>query len=311
MKTYLRSRRRGFTLIELLVVIAIIAILIALLVPAVQKVRSAAARSQCMNNLKQVALAVHSLHDSRKVLPPLCAPCADNTNSGCFTPATTPYGSHNYTAYAFLLPFIEQDAIFKLISINGYAGGQYFQVIPLLVCPMDPSVRLYKNQTAYGGANNWGASSYALNNYVFGDPKNGTTYGANKIPASIPDGVSNTIFLAEVYGTCGSGGDLSGAITTIWGSLWADSNSIWRPGYNLGASKGGGGLQNYPASPLPQNNPVFNSNCLPDRPQSAHEGGLNVCMGDGTVRFVSASITAAVWAGANDPRDGVVPSGDW
>lgn len=314
MRNTLPIPRRGFTLIELLVVIAIIAILIALLVPAVQKVRAAAARAQCQNNLKQVGLAVHSLHDSRKYLPPLCAPCADPANTGCFTPITTPFGKHNFTGYAFMLPFIEQDAIFKLMTITGYAGGQYFQAVPVLVCPMDPSVQNYKNETAYGGANGWGASSYAINNYVFGNPIAGITYGANRMPASIPDGVSNTIFFAEVYGTCGSGADLSANNTKIWGSLWADSNSIWRPGYNLGKSKDGsdnGALQNYPASPLPQNNPVFNINCLPDRPQSAHEGGLNVGMGDGTVRFVTAAITAAVWAGANDPRDGAVPSGDW
>jgi prepilin-type N-terminal cleavage/methylation domain-containing protein len=303
--------RRGFTLIELLVVIAIIAILIALLVPAVQKVRSAAARAKCQNNLKQVALAVHSLHDVRKVLPPLCAPCADPAQASCFTPASSAFGVHNYTGFAWMLPYIEQDPIFHALTITGYAGGQYFQPVPLLVCPMDPSVINYKNETAYGGANSWGASSYAFNNYVFGDPSNGRTYGNARMPASIPDGVSNTIFLAEVFGTCGSGGDLSSANTLIWGSLWADSNSIWRPGYNLGPSKSGSGLQSYPASPLPQNNPVFNINCLPDRPQSSHDGGLNICMGDGTVRFLTSSVTAAVWAGANDPRDGVVPPGDW
>src|SRR5947207_4007675 len=97
------SRRRGFTLIELLVVIAIIAILIALLVPAVQKVRDAAARSQCGNNLKQIGIALHAYHDAKKVFPPGA--------SADIAPWKTPGAADNdwgSSWMVYLLPYIDQ-----------------------------------------------------------------------------------------------------------------------------------------------------------------------------------------------------------
>src|SRR5580704_12614725 len=106
-----RHRSAGFTLIELLVVIAIIAILIGLLLPAVQKVREAAARMYCVNNLKQIVLATHAFNDANGTLPHFCANCADPTVPGCFTPANSQFGANIYTMFAFLLPFIEQNGI--------------------------------------------------------------------------------------------------------------------------------------------------------------------------------------------------------
>src|SRR5689334_1269319 len=103
MLTYLR-RRPGFTLIELLVVIAIIAILIALLVPAVQKVREAAARTQCANNLKQIGLSLHAYHDVRKYLPPGMARFDHADDGGPYTATFWSY---------FILPYIDQTPLYN------------------------------------------------------------------------------------------------------------------------------------------------------------------------------------------------------
>jgi hypothetical protein len=209
------------------------------------------------------------------------------------------------------MPYIEQSAIWNGTSLAGYAGGEYPQVLKVLLCPSDPSSPDGKCATAYGGANSWGISNYAANNYVFGNPVKGTTYGSARFE-TIVDGTSNTVFFAEILGSCYVSNVPDPGLTyntTQWGSLWADSNSTWRPAYNLGASKGG--TSGYPAAPLPQFNAVWHTNCNASRSTSGHQGLVHAMMGDGSVRVVTSSVTAATWAAVNDPRDGVQPGNDW
>src|SRR5437899_12280388 len=121
--------RSGFTLIELLVVIAIIAILLALLVPAVQKVRDAAARVQCQNNLKQIGLACQAYHDSRKCFPP-----------GYLATAAYPDTTPGWGWAAFILPYIEQGPLYNQIDFTQplQSSAAIQTTIPLYLCPSDP-----------------------------------------------------------------------------------------------------------------------------------------------------------------------------
>jgi prepilin-type N-terminal cleavage/methylation domain-containing protein/prepilin-type processing-associated H-X9-DG protein len=301
------ERRVGFTLIELLVVIAIIAILIALLVPAVQKVREAASRTQCANNAKQIGLAIHGINDARKTMPPAMAPCSDPSIPGCFTSIPGQYNGFNYSFFAWILPYVEQSAVYNQLTKGGYAGGQYFAVIPVLLCPADPSTINGKCVTTYGGANSWGVTNYAINYQVFGDPVTGTVQGQARIPVTFQDGTSNTIITAEMYGTCGWSNDPS----FCYGSLWADSNSVWRGMFGTNTSYKDPAGAGYPAATVFQVQPNYLTSCDPSRPNSPHTGGINVGMGDGSVRFVGQSVSNQSWAWACNPRDGQIPGNDF
>jgi prepilin-type N-terminal cleavage/methylation domain-containing protein len=311
-----RSARRGaFTLIELLVVIAIIAILIGLLLPAVQKVREAAARMKCSNNLHQLAIATHSCNDAMGALPPVASP--DGWTSD--TVAAQAFNGAPWTIFNWLLPYIEQDNLYKAqtrgnVPPGAYCGGQYDKRVPTYLCPSDPSTdKNGLSLTTNGGANGFAVSNYAANYLVFGNPT-GTgdstcVQGTSRFPASIPDGTSNTVFFGEIYGSCSL--STSPASGNSAASLWADSTLPWRPimCHNTGdkhVNPGYAACNMFQVQPTP-----FFGACDPSRAQSPHTAGMNCGLGDGSVRFVNGSISAATWANACDPRDGNVLGSDW
>lgn len=178
-----RKPRGGFTLIELLVVIAIIAVLIGLLLPAVQKVREAAARSTCSNNLKQITLALHNYADSvgNGKLPPLRVTLAP--------------GGAQASALVALLPFVEQDALYRLHAASPNIDNDHKAVpVQAFLCPADDTVR------DGVGPNGWAGSSYAINSQLLAEKGWFTVNNVDRTMytiGNIPDGSSNTVAFAE------------------------------------------------------------------------------------------------------------------
>jgi prepilin-type N-terminal cleavage/methylation domain-containing protein len=312
-----RQRRGAFTLIELLVVIAIIAILIGLLLPAVQKVRAAAARMSCSNNLHQICIATHSINDTLGAMPPVAAPDGWTATTQC----AAPYRGAPWTFFNWILPYIEQDNLYKAqttgnVPPGAYCGGQYMKKVKTYLCPSDPSVNADSglSYTTNGGANGFAVSCYSANYLVFGIPSDnrGDYYcvqGSSVLQKSIPDGLSNTIFFGEIYGSCSL--STSPAAGNSAASLWADSTLPWRPIMchntpSKNVNPGYAACFLFQVQPLP-----YFGACDPSRGQSSHTGGMNCGLGDGSVRFVSQGVSATTWANACDPRDGNMLGTDW
>jgi prepilin-type N-terminal cleavage/methylation domain-containing protein/prepilin-type processing-associated H-X9-DG protein len=323
----LLRRCRGFTLIELLVVIAIIAILIGLLLPAVQKVRDAAARMSCENNLKQVTLAIHNCADTLGgTLPPALGvyPKTKFTGQNC----TTAPGNTFAGPLFHLLPFIEQDNLYNACGCplggfdpehgarplmdpgDGGGGGKLFDPVKPYLCPADP--------TGNGGIGypGWSASigSYVFNGMVFQADWDGYA----SFPGSISDGLSNTIFFTETY----AGGNYPND-QTLW---WWDYNSFEAPTASNGDCGSSFNYWGPTYTPLVKPSPTFCANnqvpwswsngkplasvCM-CRAVSPHSGGINAALGDGSVRFVSGTISGPTWFSACTPSGGEVLGNDW
>jgi prepilin-type processing-associated H-X9-DG protein/prepilin-type N-terminal cleavage/methylation domain-containing protein len=271
-----RRPRPAFTLIELLVVIALIGTLIALLVPAVQKVREAAARTQCQNNLKQMGLALHAYHDANKALPP-----------GYLATATYPGTSPGWGWEAFILPYLEQTPLYRQINLSQPIQGQAAAAvgIPTYLCPADMVTLTPFPVTDATGATlcNAAPSSYAATvgpdaSDVADPTGEGVFYRNSRIRLTdIHDGTSETVMAGD--------------------RAWSQVNGIW-----AGAPDGGivrAGISNpwqAATAPAPCFVLVHNNwiNILTDSDgglddfSSMHPGGANMLFADGSVHFLGS-----------------------
>jgi prepilin-type N-terminal cleavage/methylation domain-containing protein/prepilin-type processing-associated H-X9-DG protein len=311
-------RRNAFTLIELLVVIAIIAVLIALLVPAVQKVREAAARSQCQNNLKQIALGVHNYHDTYKKFPaPTTGP---NTNQG---------GEPSWSWNALILPYVEQTAIFNTLNVSGQtanqcvtAAGSNTSLMTLLktpisvyVCPSDDGPITQQSYNTTGTTFNARTDltaatnlNIARTNYmgINGDAA-GTSWSTAGVAtgifavanqstkmAKITDGTSNTAMIGERCYQYKKNGNphLLLAGNHYINRYWSSSSDPWHNrgmGDTLACSQPGINPYSSATTAAAQANGDWSWD-VRSAMASLHTGGANIALADGSVRFASDGI---------------------
>jgi prepilin-type N-terminal cleavage/methylation domain-containing protein len=339
-------RKRAFTLIELLVVIAIIAVLISLLLPAVQKVREAANRTKCDNNIKQIGLAVHNFHDIYGVLPPVES--MSKQYAAVNYPGGGPYGNYasptgtTGTIYFYLLPFIEQEDAYNMAAVGSpdttppgvvpgtppYGPGLVSNnvgalIIKTFLCPSDPSVL---NAGNYGGCgvmngqfiqrDGYASCNYAANVEVF-EPR-----GTGNITAQVPDGSANTVFFAERFQNCSTAPNIppnAGCTLPAWawdtlvngGDAWSSPTfGAWNDGINQ-LNDGGAGFDDQPTQTIAFQAGVSAQACNWYVTQSGHTGTMSVGMGDGSVRGVANTISLQTWLNACTPNDGNSLGSDW
>lgn len=322
MVLFTKRLRRAFTLIELLVVIAIIAILIALLLPAVQQAREAARRSQCKNNLKQLGLAMHNYHDTFGFFP------HNHGRANQVPNVATEFKEFSWLSLA--LPYLDQAPLYNQINWNPTGGNQNHNalgvnaqlrqtVIPVFLCPSNDMPSIRPNQT--NGGYRWnGASNAAGTDYV---GSLGHIWGGWKDCGAVPEALiaNNLGILGSNPGTPWVNGEelpeqvnVNGIFkycgsTKIGDCVDGTSNTIavfenyhWRGGnqnpFNYNHSDYTAWISPLAAvhnlrNPINNRNPAWQQGandlrCEP--PSSLHVGGIQVLLGDGSVRFITENI---------------------
>jgi prepilin-type N-terminal cleavage/methylation domain-containing protein/prepilin-type processing-associated H-X9-DG protein len=306
------ARRSAFTLIELLVVIAIIAVLIGLLLPAVQKVREAAARMSCSNNLKQLGLAAHNYHSTFNVLPP-------GVNLPGFQPPpanipAAPVTNQTFSFLSALLPHIEMNNVYTKMNFQApntdggkwdsqfntgncdVANGAGTTIIKTFLCPSDVGTQQIP-WTSRGiqytlGANTYGGCAGTVSFYVNDMTNDGIFYINSKVKLTdITDGTSNTIMMGErmrkddLYNIVYPNDDFQNRSGWAWANALAGFDYLFGTQVPINWT--------FPAGTT--SDPGF---ILQDQRMNAfgsfHTGGANFCFGDGSVKFLPASIPLTV-----------------
>jgi len=318
--------RHGFTLVELLVVIAIIGVLIALLLPAVQQAREAARRMTCTNKLKQIGLAMHNYHDTFGSFAP-AAICLAGPGNFCGGAANNDPneaardGNWGATWVVMLLPFVEQGALHDQYDMSASRSTDINNAVTerqldFMTCPSDPGNERTMNNANSEGGRYWrgnyaasvGAGSAMHDAHFNNSDRKGVFHVAMQYGASfrdITDGTSNTAAFSELRPRP------QGANDDSWGA-WGFSTGSTYSARNNGAIPDGVIRPNQDATVI-RDRPAYCSNGIDasDRvfkcddgsnqdhwkaARSMHPGGVQVCLGDASVRFVAETINATTWA---------------